>query len=280
MKHLDIHKKVKRKKWLEMLLGSDWDLKPAGGATGEAFSARDGDRKLFLKCNSSPFLAVLSAEGIVPKLLWTKRLTNGDVITAQQWVNGRRLRYTEMNQPKVASLLSQIHRSAELLEMLKRIENEILTPERLLQQLRHKAMFFEEHYPLIYKAFTFLESWKAAVYHDEFVVCHCDLNHNNWIIDENERLYLVDWDGASVADPALDISILLHWYVPKEDWKAWLEEYHLTLDNSLLRRMHWYIVMHTLDWILNESNHEHGEQLEGWLSYLETLITEDRSSYC
>ena len=76
---------------LKHLLGQEWEISPAGGATGEAFIAVNDDQKLFLKRNSSPFLAVLSAEGIVPKLMWTRRLENGDVITAQHWHPGREL---------------------------------------------------------------------------------------------------------------------------------------------------------------------------------------------
>src|SRR6478736_3195113 len=78
--------------WLEDILGSEWEITPAGGATGEAYFAKFQDRKLFLKRNSSPFLAVLSAEGIVPKLVWTRRMENGDVITAQHWLDGRELK--------------------------------------------------------------------------------------------------------------------------------------------------------------------------------------------
>lgn len=67
---------------MEDLLGQEWEIIPAGGATGAAYFAQHKGQRLFLKRNSSPFLAVLSAEGIVPKLIWTKRLENGDVITA------------------------------------------------------------------------------------------------------------------------------------------------------------------------------------------------------
>ena len=77
---------------MEHLFGQDWEIVPAGGATGAAYFAQHEEQRLFLKRNSSPFLAVLSAEGIVPKLVWTKRLENGDVITAQQWMSGRELK--------------------------------------------------------------------------------------------------------------------------------------------------------------------------------------------
>ncbi|QQK81195.1 phosphotransferase family protein [Salicibibacter cibi] len=275
MEFLDTHKKGKRKKWLENLLGRDWELETAGGSTGEAFSAKDGEQKLFLKCNSSPFLAVLSAEGIVPKLLWTKRIANGDVITAQRWVNGRKLKPMEMKQPEVAALLGRIHRSTELLDMLKRIEAEVMTPEVLLQRLCTYSLHADQQSPILFKAFEFLKARKSAVYYDNFVVCHCDMNHNNWIMDEEEGLFLVDWDGASVADPALDLSILLYWYVPKQEWHEWLEAYELDLNDQLLGRMHWYIIWHTLEWMLSKGIYEDSGHVQVWLRYLNGLVEDD-----
>ncbi|MFB4159894.1 phosphotransferase [Geomicrobium sp. JSM 1781026] len=273
MTHFDMQTRVKRKKWLEMLLGADWNLEPAGGSTGEAFIAHDGSRKLFLKCNSSPFLAVLSAEGIVPKLLWTKRLANGDVITAQRWVYGRELSSTEMQKREVAELLQQIHASSDLLEMLKRIENQVSTPDVLLGNLKRKAIF-QNNTPSswLQDAFLFLEENKHKIEHDEFVVCHCDLNHNNWIMEKDDSLFLIDWDGASVADPALDLSVLLHWYVPKNKWLDWLSHYGLELDDSIKKRMHWYIVMHTVEYILDLNENDHDE-VNSWKRYLASLLT-------
>lgn len=275
MRHFDINSKVKRKKWLEMLLGSNWNLEPAGGSTGEAFIAHDGSQKLFLKCNSSPFLAVLSAEGIVPKLLWTKRLANGDVITAQRYIEGRELGSKDMQLPEVAQLLRRIHTSKELLEMLKRIENQVHSPDVLLAKLRKKAIYQQHRVAPIYQqAFAYLEQNKAYIEHENFVVCHCDLNHNNWIVENNEALFLIDWDGASVADPALDLSIMLHWYVPRATWEEWLRDYGIELNDSLFRRMHWYITMHTLDYLL-ESDEDNDVLRSQWVEYLESLMVED-----
>ena len=65
-----------------------WTLDSAGGASGEAYMAEQDGRKLFLKRNSSPFLAALSAEGIVPKLVWTKRIETGEVCNStalEEW---------------------------------------------------------------------------------------------------------------------------------------------------------------------------------------------------
>lgn len=84
--------------------GREYDIAPAGGETGQAFVATHEDEKFFLKRNSSPFLAALSVENIVPKLVWTRRVENGDVITAQKWVNCHILTREEMVGPRVAKL--------------------------------------------------------------------------------------------------------------------------------------------------------------------------------
>ena len=92
---------------MDHLFGQDWEITPAGGATGEAFFATNDNQKLFLKRNSSPFLAVLSAEGIVPKLVWTKRMANGDVITAQQCLDGREFKPSEMTQESCSKTIKK-----------------------------------------------------------------------------------------------------------------------------------------------------------------------------
>ncbi|MCP6043002.1 aminoglycoside phosphotransferase, partial [Klebsiella pneumoniae] len=82
---------------------------------GEAYVATTRQQKIFVKRNSSPFLAILSAEGIVPKLLWTKRMFNGDVLSAQQFIEGRELSPADMKRADVAAQLGKIHHSKELL---------------------------------------------------------------------------------------------------------------------------------------------------------------------
>jgi len=46
------------------------------------FCSRDNHR-YFIKKNTTPMIATLSAEGIVPTLRWTRRMSNGDVLIAQ-----------------------------------------------------------------------------------------------------------------------------------------------------------------------------------------------------
>lgn len=76
---------------MDFEIDTGWKLLPVGGDTGQAYMGIRAEEKLFLKRNSSPFLAALSVEGITPRLVWTKRIGNGDVLTAQEWLNGRTL---------------------------------------------------------------------------------------------------------------------------------------------------------------------------------------------
>jgi len=54
---------------------------------------------------------------------------------------------------------------------------------------------------------------------------HGDVNRSNWLVDAHNRVYLVDWDRARLDDPALDVGMLLHWYVPAALWPLFVREY-------------------------------------------------------
>jgi Ser/Thr protein kinase RdoA (MazF antagonist) len=44
---------------------------------------------------------------------------------------------------------------------------------------------------------------------ERFVVCHTDLLGDNVLVDEQDRLSALDWDGATVAPPERDLAVLL-----------------------------------------------------------------------
>ncbi|MDX8367477.1 phosphotransferase family protein [Cytobacillus sp. IB215665] len=261
---------------MEHILGNEWEIYPAGGATGEAYFARFNERKLFLKRNSSPFLAVLSAEGIVPKLVWTKRMANGDVITAQQWLNGRELKHADMIDIRVVDLLQKIHNSTELLRMLTRLEKKPLLPEMIINELLIYFPIEETEIPDIKFALTFLQKELPAIEYNNKVVCHCDINHNNWLLSETNELYLIDWDGAMIADPAIDIGMLLYRYIPKHEWSSWLERYGIELTSNLHARMKWYVIAQTLMSIHWYKTKNKEKEFQNWLSYLNELLYIDK----
>jgi thiamine kinase-like enzyme len=257
--------------WLEQVLGSEWKITPAGGATGDAYFAKRDGQELFLKRNSSPFLAVLSAEGIVPKLVWTKRMENGDVITAQHRLIGRELKPIDMNGSNVAELLQKIHHSKELLDMLKRLGKQPLTPNSIIEDIQQAVAFEKLEQPEISQAIELLVRQLPDVQCDEQVVCHCDVNHNNWLLSETNQLYLIDWDGAMIADPAIDIGILLYWYIDEADWKEWLASYGLELNERLKTRIYWYVLLQALTSFLWYHAKDNDKEKQNWIEHIRMI---------
>ncbi|SFB37145.1 Thiamine kinase [Lentibacillus halodurans] len=234
--------------WLQQAVGKEWNITPAGGLTGDAYIAEKNGRRLFLKRNSSPFLAVLSAEGIVPKLIFTKRMENGDVITAQEWLDGRELKAEEMQHHRVADLLRKIHSSSELLHMLMRLGKKPVTPDEHFSDINAQLWSngLTKQYREVVDAIEYLQRLLPAARDRQQVVCHCDLNHNNIILTTKGQLYLVDWDNAMIADPAMDFGFILKWYVPQENWNEWLNQYGAAKDHQLFERMYWYLMIDAL----------------------------------
>lgn len=250
-------------------LGEEWTVASAGGITGEAYVATTHQQKIFVKRNSSPFLAILSAEGIVPKLLWTKRMFNGDVLSAQQFIEGRELSPADMERAEVAAQLGKIHHSKELLFMLQQLNHTPVTSELLYRQCA--AYEQDEADETIDEAVRWLYNHRLPDDDDELVVCHSDLNHNNWIEDESGLLYLTDWDDAIIADRAFDLAMVVYSYVDETDWEKWFNHYGITLTAELHYRMHWYAIAQTVLTIYGEQSAM--ARIEG-LSVLRELLDE------
>ncbi|RYL93754.1 phosphotransferase [Sporolactobacillus sp. THM7-4] len=233
----------------------DWVISSAGGMTGEAYKAESAESKLFIKRNSSPFLAVLSAEGIVPKLLWTRRIGSGDVLTAQEWMNGRVLAPGEMSSGKVTELLRKIHTSEPLLSMMKRLGKKPVSTYHILEGLTDQAKGRPET-QILRRAFDFLRKRAGQAEFPGKAVCHSDVNHNNWLLDnDGKRLYLVDWDQAVIADPAMDLAMILYWYIEEDGWEDWLNMYGWKLTDSLHLRLVWYMIAQTLRFMFWHQEH-------------------------
>lgn len=229
---------------MELERETGWKLHPIGGDTGQAYMGIKDEEKLFLKRNSSPFLAALSLEGISPKLIWTKRIGNGDVLTAQEWCNGRNLFKDEMHSSRVAKILKKVHRSESLKRMLQRVGGRLIDPEDLLTQYKVNLSSDLVEHPQLSKAYQWLIDTEMDITEDsEISVCHGDVSRKNWLLSEEDQLYLVDWDSAVLADSAYDIGQLFSRYIEKKQWNDWLLEYNPNLTDSFLKRVNWYVLM-------------------------------------
>jgi len=261
---------------LEHFYQLGWTLDSAGGASGEAYMAEQDGRKLFLKRNSSPFLAALSAEGIVPKLVWTKRIETGEVVTAQHWKNGRSLMHEEMNTNRVALMLRKIHQSTQLLNMLKRLEMEPMYPAMLLKKINSSLSRNVLSHHVVRKSLLYLEEHTPNLNAAFYTVCHGDVNHNNWLLSEQDELFLVDWEGAMIADPAIDIGMILYTYIKPSEWSEWLSKYGIQDTLDLRKRMKWYTIIQAIAMVEWYEEKNRYQDMNQWLHFLNDVLMMNR----
>ncbi|AQS52724.1 hypothetical protein BW727_100331 [Jeotgalibaca dankookensis] len=231
---------------MDYKMDSGWKLHPIGGDTGHAYMGVRAEEKVFLKRNSSPFLAALSVEGITPRLIWTKRIGNGDILTAQEWLNGRVLGRSEMADKRVSDIVCKIHRSQHLLSMLRKVKGEIYDPETFLEEYFDGLDENLRDNPFLTTIVNYLQDTLHYVKGAEYTVCHGDLNRKNFLVTEKKRLYLVDWESVKIADPLADVSLLLIQYIQPDEWSDWLEQYGLEPSESHLERLEWYSLVNYL----------------------------------
>lgn len=226
---------------------SGWKLHPIGGETGQAFMGIRDQEKVFLKKNSSPFLATLSLEGITPRLIWTKRTGNGDVLTAQEWCNGRTLKRSEMAGKKVVDILNKLHQSAILKRLLNQISGVQVNEADLLRGYEEDLTIDLQNHPLLKKAHQFLLNTAPLSYTEEDVsVCHSDVSNKNMLLSDEGELFLVDWDTAILMDYLFDIGQLLARYIDKDEWENWALENGQLYDENEKKRIYWYVIINLL----------------------------------
>ena len=250
----------------------NWNLQPIKGDTGKAYKGMKENERVFIKRNSTPFLAALSREGLTPKLLWTKRTSNGDILTAQEWLEGRQLEVDELPESEdVAHMLRYLHQSESLKSMLKRMDGAEKSVFDFLKDYITDLPKELKNDDYLMRIFRYLENHLPSYASVEFVACHGDAIHNNWLLASNGELYLVDWDYSVLADPAYDLGTILGQYVSREDWPNWLEMYGIQVDDEVLERINWYAGMNLLQQIKRSYYREEYKQMSNYVSLLKKL---------
>ena len=152
------------------------------------FCSRDNQR-YFIKKNTTPMIATLSAEGIVPRLRWTKRISNGDVLIAQDFENGRTLNTEDMTDKRIPEILKKVHGSSKLKRIMKAQGYAEETAARSLCNLKSIIADDLRKNSNIVNALNYLE--KCLPDDDvEYTPCHTDLHKDNWLLSDQGKLFL------------------------------------------------------------------------------------------
>ena len=98
-------------------------LTPISGKSGKAYmGSYPNGKRIFVKMNTSPILSGLAREQIAPQLLWSRRLSDGRDMCAQEWLTGKILTPSDMNRKQIIDILTRLHRSRPLMTQLTRFD--------------------------------------------------------------------------------------------------------------------------------------------------------------
>ncbi|AVK62363.1 phosphotransferase [Lactobacillus sp. CBA3605] len=264
---------------MDFELDDGWAVYPIDGNTDKAFMGKKNQQRLFLKRNASPFLAALSMEEITPRLIWTKRISSGDTLTAQEWLNGQTLTKQQMQLPEVAHLLARVHNSKLLHRMLTKVGGQVVRPQDFIRQYLSDLPDDLRQHPLMADVLAGLKNQLPTLPVADYRVCHGDLNHKNWLLSDHRQLYLVDWDAARFADPASDISLLLCEYLPLAAWQPWLAEYGETMTPAMQQRVIWYAKVNLLLNIKDNYYRNQYHKMNHEIIFLEELMQQQLSFF-
>lgn len=232
---------------MEIERESGWNLHPIGGETGQAYMGIRNEEKVFLKKNSSPFLAALSLKGITPRLIWTKRTGNGDVLTAQEWCNGRTLASHEMSSSNIADILKKVHESERLKRLLAKVGGQQISAVDLLAEFEINLAPDLENHPVLVSTYHYLLRELPLGYTDADIrVCHGDISSENMLLSDDGELFVVDWDTAVLTDYLYDIGQLFARYIEKEDWMRWANKNNMNFTRNEIKRVKWYAFINML----------------------------------
>lgn len=224
-----------------MTTDKDLTLKPLKGKSGQAYIGEypNGER-VFVKLNTAPILATLSKEQITPPLLWAKRTASGDMMSAQEWLDGRLLTKADMNSKQIVQILLQLHKSKALVNQLIQFNYAIENPFELLESWNNNA-------PLQLRENTYLQSVISDLKRhlpdfdpERATIVHGDVCHSNWIVTTSGMVYLVDWDTVRLTDRMYDVAHILSHYIPKSRWDEWLSYYGYKINDLVKSKLYWY----------------------------------------
>ncbi|MFC4651531.1 phosphotransferase family protein [Lactococcus nasutitermitis] len=219
---------------------ANMDMVPVRGGSGNAFTAQNNQERVFIKKNANPMLTSIYLEGITPRVLWTKRTAEGDMLSAQPWINGHTLIPEEMGDTQINQILSHLHKSKKLVDSYKKLGSHSVSPETLLKNIINGSDVLKTNH--------FLSSVVAEMFEEipplseeEVTVVHGDVNHNNWLVDDDtHRIYLVDWDTVFLSDPMVDMAYILSHYIRPVNWNRWLTYSGYQPRKNVMAKVIWY----------------------------------------
>jgi hypothetical protein len=220
------------------------------GMTSKCYIATSGSVELFVKLGEHGRAVRRAAElGIAPRVL-ASGSHDGTPYIVQDYLHGTHpdRGWFSRHLPQLAGLIRKYHHDPVLAALLGKdeapsyveyIDAELADLQAQLLGLPESACK-AELVPL-------LAELKEQAQHLEpagLVPAHADPNNTNFLL-VGQRVYLLDWDRASLSDPLRDVGPLLWWYVPEEKWPEFFAAFSPGLGKQAARKVYWWAAWHS-----------------------------------
>lgn len=236
-----------------------WELTLPSGHGNETYFARSDRLRCFVKLNVQiARYQAMASLSLTPPVLSYGHLADGTTLIVQPFVDGRNPTRKDYRThlERFARIINQTHHSSELQAVL---------PPRSSDRYRYVGMEWlanirqrwEQQRALVPEVAKFvdesLDNLTRQVQSFEgggLIASHNDICNGNWLVTPEGRLYLVDLEGMSLDDPAVDIGATLWWYYPPALRQQFLEIVGYARDEPFRLRMQVRMAMHCLHIIL------------------------------
>jgi thiamine kinase-like enzyme len=227
-------------------LQQGWVLRKATqGLTSKCFIATSDGLELFVKLEEPGHVAQRAAElGIAPRVL-AAGSHDGTPYIVQEYLHGTHpdRGWFARHLPQLAALIRKYHHDPVLAALLSKGEapGYVEYIDTLLGDLEAQLTGLPDS-PHKAELSPLLDELKDRARHlepEDLVPTHADPNYNNFLL-VGERVYLLDWDRASLSDPIRDVGPLLWWYVPEEKWPEFFAAFSLGLEKQAARKVYWW----------------------------------------
>ncbi|MDQ3703865.1 MAG: phosphotransferase [Chloroflexota bacterium] len=226
--------------------GRDWILrKPTAGMTGESYIATSDGLEIFIKFDvEAPALQRVAELGIAPRVLAAGR-HEGRLYIVQEYVQGIRpeREWFPLHLPQLADLI-RVYQGDPVLAALLSKGKQLEHAEYIDSELRGFAtqlagLSDPSHRAELSPLMAELRDQSRAFEPVDLVPTHADPNFYNFLVAD-ERIYLLDWDAASLSDPMRDVGPLLWWYVPPDKWHEFFTASNIEMNDQMARKVYWW----------------------------------------
>lgn len=236
-----------------------WEFSQPHGWGNESYIACSRDRACFVKLGVNvPIYQAAASLGLNPPILAHGKLDDGAPLIVQPYLAGRQPSWQDFRDllEPVASTLQRLHHSPAIRSLLPASPSETYSQAalRMLDQIRPR---WEACRPLVPESASFVDDSLARLTEQAqilpgagLVAAHHDPCNANWLITDDGRLFLLDFDSLALDDPAADLAPLLWWYYPPELRPRFLALAGYPLSETLQTRLRVRMALHCLHILL------------------------------